>query len=66
MVEYAFKNGFKVFVPEDITKQNQEKMVQEWATVSMYMAVFLNPPARKKERKVYTWHSKLKNKGMIY
>lgn len=65
--EYAFKNGFKVFVPEDITKENQEKMIDEWATVTMYMSVFLHPPqTMKKVRKPYTWKTdaKWKTKGM--
>lgn len=61
MPEYVFKNGFKVLVPEDLS---QKTMIEEWASVAMYMAIMLHPPATmKKGRKSYTWKTKEKNKN---
>lgn len=59
MTEHVFKNGFKVFIPVGLTKEDE---LERWTDVKMAMSIILYPPPLavevKKERKPYTFKSR--------
>ena len=53
-MEYSFKNGITVSIPDDMPKETQ---LENWTAVKMAMSLLLDPPEAEepKVRKPYTF-----------